>query len=101
MIDVEQAVGVVDIAEHRSGTRVHHSQRGGDERVRGNDHLVPGTDASGAQGDRERGGSRGYADAVLDAAIVGELSLEALDLLAEDERARAEHPLEGLRQLGP
>ena len=74
-------------------------ERGGDERVRGDDYLVARSDPSGLQRERERRGSRGHADAVRDAAVVGELGLEARDLLAEDEAAAGDDPRERCRKL--
>ena len=50
---VDQARGLVDLAQDRRRARVHGAQRRGDERVRRNDHLIPGADAGGPEHQRQ------------------------------------------------
>ena len=52
-----------------------------------------------AEHQRQRSRSRGHADTVLSAAVLGELGFEALELGAQGERTRAEQPREGCLQL--
>ena len=66
--------------------------------MRGHDHLVARTDPACAQGERERRGSGCHAHAVRRLAVLGELSLEPLDLPIERERAGREPARERLVQ---
>src|SRR3954447_4860971 len=63
--------------------------------MRGNDHLVAGSDPCRERRDSERRGARGNAHAVAYAAVGRELLLEAGHLLAEDVRTGTEDALEG------
>ena len=65
----------------------------------GHQHLVARPDPGGDQRQRERGRAGGHAHALARLAVVGELPLERLDLVAEDERVGAQHPLERRPQL--
>ena len=80
------AVGaLVDIDELRVGARLADRLHGGDERMRDRDHGVAAPDARRHQGEPNRVGAVGHADAVLGRAVGGKLPLEALDLRTADE----------------
>ena len=81
----------VDIGEHRPRAGVDHRLGGGEEADPGDDHLVSGSDPERPQGDRQRLGAVGDADAVAPADEGGELGLERLHLGAEDVAPRLEH----------
>jgi hypothetical protein len=98
---VEQSGTGVHICIHRLGAGVDHRQCGGDERVRRHDHLVAGANPSCSEHDRQCGGARGDADAVVDPTVSSELALEQLDLAAEDEVTRTKHaPKRGVQVAG-
>ncbi len=75
----EVAGGPVDLREHRHRTGVGDGVGGGDEGERGDDHLVPRTDARADQRQVQRGGAGGDRDGVLDAEVLGEGPLEGGD----------------------
>ena len=78
-------VGVgIDIDKHRSRTGQQDGLGRGDEGVRHGDHLVARSNAHGAQNDVQRAGAVADADAVLDAAELGELPLEGLHVLPQE-----------------
>src|SRR5438067_9570527 len=64
-----------------------------------NDHLVASTDSAGTQSQLKSGSTRSDADAVSNPAVVREIRLKPLDILAQDERAPAEQPRELRAQL--
>ena len=84
----------VDVAEHRRGARDERRLGGGVEGERGHHHLVARPDAERAQGDRQRVGAVGHADAVTHAQVGGELALERLHLGAEDVAPVAHHAVD-------
>jgi hypothetical protein len=63
------------------------------------DDLVTSTDPSRAQYEGQCGGARSNANTVLDIAVPCEVLLELLNLDAERERARLEHPSKRSSQL--
>ena len=63
------------------------------------DDLVALSDAGGTEADRKRRGAGGDPHALGHAALRGPSLLEPLHLLAEDEGAAADDPLERFRQL--
>ncbi len=73
---------------------------GGDEREGDGDHFVSLANSDRLEGERQRVGSVGHADAVRGAAERGEVSLECRDLLAEDERCTRQHSGDGFVDLG-
>src|SRR5262249_50814990 len=70
-----------------------------DERVGGEDDLVPAADAERAQGERDGVGARPDADGLVGLAVRGEVGLEVLDVAAEDERALLRDGAHGAEQL--
>jgi hypothetical protein len=74
-------------------------ERRGDEGVSRKDDLVPAADSNRPQQQRERRGPGRDADAVRNLAPLRELGLESLHLLAENEAAAPQQPLEDLVQL--
>ena len=60
----------------------------GEERVRGDDHLIAAADAENHEGDEERVGAGREADGELRLAVLREVALEVIDALAEDEVLR-------------
>ncbi len=77
---------------------------GGDEGVGRHEHLVAGPDLQRTQREHERLGAGGDADGEVGLAVVGELALERLDVVAERERAVlgdfADRPQQLLEQRG-
>jgi hypothetical protein len=98
--DVERQRLVVHVDEDRTCAG-HHDGRGrGDEREGRRDHLVTGADAEGREREPQRIGARAHADAVPGPAELRQLLLEGAAVGAEHERARVEHPLGGVHELG-
>ena len=91
----------VDVAEDGRGPRREDRLGGGVEGERGHDHLVPGTDPHGAQGDRDGVGAVGDRDGLGGAAVGGELPLEGLHLGTEDVASGVEHALDRRPQAIP
>ena len=88
----------VDVAEDRRRARDDRRLGGRVEGERGHHHLVARPDPERAQGDRQRVGPVGDADAVAHAEVGGELGLERLHLRAEDVAARAGHAIDRLAE---
>src|SRR6266545_3939660 len=88
-----------DVDENRSRARVRDGLCRRDERVRGCDHLFARLNFGSQKRQVEGARSRVEGDAVGRAAVVGELALEALDLVAEDERGVPAHAVEALEDL--
>jgi hypothetical protein len=80
----------VDVREDRRRALVHGAVRGGDERVRRGDHLVPGADSGDDAEQVEAGGSARDGRRVRRPDDLGERLLEAVDRRPEREPARAE-----------
>ncbi len=86
----------IDVAEDRPRAGVDDGLGGRVEGQRRHDHLVTGAHPERPQGDRQRLGAVGDANAMAHADVGGELALECLDLGAEHVAARIEHrPLPG------
>ena len=96
-IDVEV---LVDVHEDGHGAGLADRLGSGDEAVGDGDDLVPGADAQGLEGDVDGVRPVGAADAVLDAELLREGLLEALDVLAADEGGLADDGLDGGVDLG-
>ena len=88
-LGVEVGGGGMDVHEHRPGADVGDGFGGRDEGVGRGDHLVARLHPHRQQGQMERARARVQGHAVPDAAVGGELFLEARDLLAENERRRS------------
>ena len=92
-IGVHRAVGIA-IDEHRARAHRKDGADGGDERVRLGDHVVASTYAGGAQRQLERRESGIDAHRIGRVAVRGELALEGLEVLPQDEVAAVEHRLD-------
>src|SRR3954465_11375027 len=101
VLDVDQSIGLPDVAEPGRGTRMQHGQGRRDEGMGGDDDLVSLADARRDQRKRQGSGAGSDPHAVLDPTVGRELPLEAVDLFTEDEAAARHHPLERLGELGP
>ena len=95
---IDQARGLVDVAQDRRRAGVHRAERRGDERVPGDDHLITRADARGPQHERESRRSRRDTHAFAGLAVVGELRLELLHFGSERVCARSEQAGKRLRQ---
>ncbi len=83
-----------DIGEDGPGTGVEDRFDGGDECVRGGDHLVAQTNSGGEQGEVESAGAGIDGDGEREPGIFGEFALERFDLGTEGERGLAGEPVE-------
>jgi hypothetical protein len=92
VIGVDEECLGVDVGEDRDGAGPDHGQGAGDEGVGGNDDLVAGAYTAGAEGDLEGVGAVGDPDAVAYSNEGGELGLECLPLVAEDEDRAIDDP---------
>src|SRR5450756_1134914 len=70
---------------HGFGARLRHRQPCRNERVAGNDHLIPRTDVHSSQNEFECLQAVRHANTVPDSAICCELGFKGLALAAEDE----------------
>lgn len=77
----------IAVDQHRDGSGIGYSQRGGDKCVGGGDNFVAGANIIGANDHLQRRIAGIDADAILDTAIFGECALEFGDGAAEDEIA--------------
>ena len=84
-----------DIHEHGPGAGHGDGGDGGDRGVRHRDDLVAGADAARHQRQGDGFGARGAADAMPHTQVGGEGLLEAIQFLAQDEPAAAQHALHG------
>jgi hypothetical protein len=85
---VEVEVHRVDVKEDRARADACDGPAGREERVRARDDLVAGPDSVSHECDEERIGARGKADAMLRAAVGGDLGLECAHLGTQDEHLR-------------
>ena len=83
-IEIERPLG--DVHEHRPRAHGGNRRRCGDERVRGGDHVVSRPDTERAERELERRRARADAHGMPHAAVLGEPSLEFVELRAADER---------------
>ena len=86
----------VDVDEHRLGTGKRDDVGGRRKRVRGDEHLVAGTDPEGEDREVKRGRPRRDDDGVLGAAGRGEAAFELGDLRAHGQLPALEHFGDGL-----
>ena len=84
----DQQVLGLHIDGHDNRTRADDGQPCRDERVRGDDHLVPRSATARHEGDRQRVEAVADADAVGGAAEGGEIALKGLDLGPSDTSSR-------------
>ncbi len=91
----------VHVHEDGPRARLHHGEPGEGGGDRGGDHLVAGSHAERAQGEREGVGAVPDRDRVPRAERRGQLALEGLPLGAQDEPAGVEDPRHRLVQLAP
>jgi hypothetical protein len=84
---IDQAGFPADVDAYRRSAHVTHRHCGRDEGVGGEDDLVAGSDPRRLEHDDQRCRTRTNANAVPRPAVVRELPLESVDLLAKDERA--------------
>ena len=82
---IERAGLRLDVDQHRDGSGPLDPRNRRHARVGLGDHLVAGSDADGAESDRDRVRPGSDADRVARAATGGEGALELLDRPAEDE----------------
>ena len=85
---VEVVISEVDVGKDRRRAEAVDDAGRGEERVRGDDDLIAGTDAEDHEGDEQCVGAGRNADGVSAVAVGGEVALELIDALAEDERLR-------------
>src|SRR2546425_1757068 len=96
---VDVVAGRLDIHEHRSRIQAGDDPGRGEERVRGRDDLIAGTDVESHQGNQERIGSGRDPDSEADAAVLGDAVFEALDFGALDEDLAVKNALNGVENL--
>ncbi len=68
---------------------------GGEERIRGRDDFVAGTDAERHQRGEDRVGAGRHADGVRDVELSGDFALERFDFGAENEALAVAHARDG------
>src|SRR5581483_494457 len=91
-LGIHRQRAIVDVDEYRRRADVDDGGRRGDERERYGDDFIPGPDVGGEEREVKRARPRVQRDGVRHAAVVGELTFERGNLLAEDELPRFEHP---------
>ena len=91
VVKVEVERGRVDLREDGRRAAAHDRLRGGIERERGADHLVPRADAERVEGEHECVSAVRDADRPLHAEVGGGLLLERPVVRAADEALAPEH----------
>ena len=86
-VDVEVVVGLADVDEDGARTGLRHGLERRDERVGGDDHLVPGSTSGREQREPQRIEAAARPDRMTRPAVRGELLLERLHLRSVRERA--------------
>jgi hypothetical protein len=81
-IDVEV---LTNICKDRPSTNKGDAGRRGDERVRGSNYLIAGSDAKRPQGQNQGTGTVAHSDRVSDSAVLGESSLKGIQFGPHDE----------------
>ena len=95
----QQCVGV-DVDEDRRGADRHDGFDGRDERVRRHDDLVTGADAECREHELECVSPTSNPYALRRAAVLGELRLEPIHVVAADKRVGARNGAPGFVELG-
>ena len=90
---IDVVVVEADVDEHRRRAEPVYDSRGGEERERGDDDFVLRSDAEDHESDEEGVGAGGDPDGVLGVAVGGEVALEIIDSLPQDELLRRIHLL--------
>ena len=78
--------GAVNIHEHRARAAIGDGFGCGQKRIRRGNHIIAGLHSKRQQAQMQPRGPGAQRDAVLDAAEIGELALEGLDLFTLHER---------------
>ena len=97
---IEQEVVWIHVGERGTGAGPHDRFRGGDEGIRRHDHLSSGADPGRAQGQLDRVGAVGHADAVRDAREGRVVALEGFHRCTLDEGGARHHVIEPGLDLG-
>ena len=98
-LGVEAVVALRDVDDDGDTAGLGHRLDGRDERGGWNDHLVARLEPGSEEAKAERIEPTGHADAVVDAAVVGERPLEGADRRPVRESARVEEPADLTQQL--
>ena len=99
MLRIDHVI-VPHVRQDGNRTGVMHRAGGGHERVRGKDHLVPGLDSRGPQGDQQRIRAVPHPKGVPDIEESSQVCLEALQLGLQDVSSPRENAFDRGEELG-